>query len=386
LFDRLAEHFGADRVFRDADMIRPGDDFAERIQIALASCSVLLALIGEGWLTAADASGRRRLNLPGDYVRLEIETALARGILIIPVLVDGARMPRAADLPSAISALAGRQALTLSPGRFTSDVSYLLSALDTALASANSRPRPGPSGPGRGRSIGALVAAGVACCAILGTGGYWLTRDPSGSRPTPPPAAGRTPTPTPTPTPTRTATPTPTRTATGVPRKLVKATSGAHPSQSAGATSPPASPAGERLDINAAPSPIMNSGQDVRVVVTVNGAPPDGVITWEQSVINIRGPASIPPCYYHPTSEYQCGVDLKHGTATANGDGVATFYVTFVPGQVYDAANVQNASDFDAVVLWNIDVWDDSSETPAVVSPTLETTAGAPPPSDWSRS
>src|SRR5271154_760704 len=113
LFGQLADHFGADRVFRDIDVIKPGDDFAERIQIALASCSVLLALIGEGWLTATDSSGRRRLDLPDDYVRLEIETALARGIVVIPVLVDGARMPRAADLPPGIRGLSGREALTL---------------------------------------------------------------------------------------------------------------------------------------------------------------------------------------------------------------------------------------------------------------------------------
>jgi TIR domain len=160
LFDRLAVHFGADRVFRDIDVIKPGDNFAERIEIALASCSVLLALIGEGWLAAADESGRHRLDLPGDYVRLEIETALAVGTLVIPVLLDRARMPRAAELPPAISALAGRQALTLSPGRFTSDISYLLSALDNALASTPRVPQPGPS-PRPGRRFRALVAAGV---------------------------------------------------------------------------------------------------------------------------------------------------------------------------------------------------------------------------------
>lgn len=371
LFDRLAKHFGADRVFRDTDMIRPGDDFAERIKSALASCSVLLALIGEGWLTATDASGRRRLDLPDDYVRLEIETALARGVLVIPVLVDGARMPRAQDLPQAISALAGRQALTLSPGRFNSDVSYLLSALDTALASAHGVPRPGPSGPGRRRPVRALVVAGVACCAVLGTGGYLLARDPSGSRSTPPSAAGRSPAPT----------------ATGAPRKPVRATSNAHPSQSAGATTnPPANPAGQALSVNPAPTVIMNSGHDVRVVVTVEDAPPGGAITWEESVISTSGPAAFLPCYYKPTPEYYCGVDLKHGTATANGAGVATFYVTFIPGQVYDAAKVPNASDFYDVVHWYIDVWDDSGQTPALADPPLESTAGAPPPADWSRS
>jgi hypothetical protein len=130
----------------------------------------------------------------------------------------------------------------------------------------------------------------------------------------------------------------------------------------------------------------MNSGHDIRVVVTVEDAPPGGAITWEESVISTSGPAAFLPCYYKPTPEYYCGVDLKHGTATANGAGVATFYVTFIPGQVYDAAKVPNASDFYDVVHWYIDVWDDSGQTPALADPPLESTAGAPPPADWSRS
>jgi TIR domain len=75
LFDRLAEHFGRDRVFKDVDSLQPGDDFAEVITAAVSSCAALVAVIGERWLTITDEHGRRRLDNPEDFVRLEIEAA-----------------------------------------------------------------------------------------------------------------------------------------------------------------------------------------------------------------------------------------------------------------------------------------------------------------------
>jgi hypothetical protein len=130
----------------------------------------------------------------------------------------------------------------------------------------------------------------------------------------------------------------------------------------------------------------MNSGRDVRVAVTVKYAPPGSVIIWEQSVISPLGSVGSVPCYYRPTPVLFCGVDLKHGTATANGAGVATFSVTFIPGQVYDAAEAQSAGEVDGLVIWDINVWDNSSQTPAVAAVPLEAAASAPPPADWSRS
>ena len=132
LVDRLAGRFGASRVFKDVDSIQLGDDFVEDIMAAVGSCAVLLAVIGVWWLTATGEDGRRRLDDPGDFVRLEIEAALTRDVLVIPVLVDGARMPRAADLPASLEGLARRQALELNPGSF--DTSRLLRMLDSALA------------------------------------------------------------------------------------------------------------------------------------------------------------------------------------------------------------------------------------------------------------
>ena len=68
--NRDAAHFGADRVFMDVQGIEPGVDFVEAIERALVSCEILIVLIGKDWL-ATDAAGRRRLDDPADFVRLE---------------------------------------------------------------------------------------------------------------------------------------------------------------------------------------------------------------------------------------------------------------------------------------------------------------------------
>jgi hypothetical protein len=82
-----------EQVFKDIDNIEPGEDFVKRITAAVASCDVLLALIGEQWVTVKDESGQRRLDNPGNYVPLEIETALRGKIRVIAILVDDVRMP-----------------------------------------------------------------------------------------------------------------------------------------------------------------------------------------------------------------------------------------------------------------------------------------------------
>jgi TIR domain len=134
LFDRLVDRYGRGQIFKDVDSIELGDDFVEVISTAVGSCDVLLALIGDQWLTIADELGRARLDDPDDFVRLEIEAALTRNVLVIPVLVEGARMPRADELPASLSKLIRRQALELSPSRFEFDTNRLLNVLDRALA------------------------------------------------------------------------------------------------------------------------------------------------------------------------------------------------------------------------------------------------------------
>jgi hypothetical protein len=139
LYDRLVEHLGQGQVFKDVDSIELGDDFVEVITAAVAGCDVLLALIGDRWLTITGEDGQRRLDDPGDFVRLEIEAALTRNVRVIPVLVDGARMPRVAEVPASLAKLVRRQALELSPSRFDFDTRRLLRVLDSSLADAQAR-------------------------------------------------------------------------------------------------------------------------------------------------------------------------------------------------------------------------------------------------------
>jgi hypothetical protein len=134
LFDRLVEHFGRGQVFKDVDSIQLGDDFVEVITAAVGSCN-------PGHTIPGDA-GRRRLDNPEDFVRLEIQAALTRDIRVIPILVDGARMPRAGELAPSLAKLVRRQALELSPSRFAFDTGRLLEVLDNTLAEGQARPVP----------------------------------------------------------------------------------------------------------------------------------------------------------------------------------------------------------------------------------------------------
>jgi hypothetical protein len=134
LYDRLVTRFGRDQVFKDVDSIELGDDFAAVIADAVGSCDALLAVIGPQWLTIAAEDGRRRLEDPNDFVRLEIEAALDRNVRVIPILIGSARMPRPDQLPASLASLARRQALELSPNRFRSDTGRLLRVLNKMAA------------------------------------------------------------------------------------------------------------------------------------------------------------------------------------------------------------------------------------------------------------
>jgi hypothetical protein len=129
LFQDLTAEFGKDKVFMDVAGIEPGLDFRRVIDQQVASCEVLLAMIGKDWLDAKDESGRRRLDQPADFVRLETASALKRDIPVVPVLVHGAKMPQADDLPDDLKDLAYRNAVELTHARWDSDVRVLMDAL-----------------------------------------------------------------------------------------------------------------------------------------------------------------------------------------------------------------------------------------------------------------
>jgi TIR domain len=158
LYDRLAEHFGDERVFMDVRM-EPGVDFVEQIDEAVTHCDALLSLIGAQWLDMRDDKGQRRLDDPNDFARLEVEAALARDVRVIPVLLQDAKMPEPEDLPESLQPLARRHAIELSDERWDYDVGRLIDVLDRTIG--NGAPAPPPTPPAK--PIGARlrdVAAG----------------------------------------------------------------------------------------------------------------------------------------------------------------------------------------------------------------------------------
>jgi hypothetical protein len=113
----------------DVSAIEPGRDFRKAIDESVASCSVLLAMIGQEWVNTKDARGRRRLDDANDFVRIELASALRRDIPVVPVLVRGAKMPVAEELPDDLKELAFRNAVELTHARWKSDVEVLIRAL-----------------------------------------------------------------------------------------------------------------------------------------------------------------------------------------------------------------------------------------------------------------
>jgi formylglycine-generating enzyme required for sulfatase activity len=139
LHERLNGHFGDGSIFLDIDTIPIGMDFRKCIGDAVNQCDVLLAVIGDHWLDGRFADGpqqgSRRLDDPNDYVRVEIESALARGIPVVPLLVGKATMPSEAHLPDGMRELAFRHAAEVRSGLdFAAHVDRLISGLEKLLA------------------------------------------------------------------------------------------------------------------------------------------------------------------------------------------------------------------------------------------------------------
>jgi TIR domain len=217
LFDSLRARYPGDRLFMDIDTIEPGLDFTEVIDEAIESCEAVIALIGKRWVSVMDASGNRRLDNPADYVRLELEAALRRGVRVIPVLVAGGEVPRSEDLPASLEKLTRLNALEMTDARWQFDLSRLLRVLERleqkelereraaagaeglpgAPAAASAAPAteappaslpsppvaapPGPPyPPSRGTPPGrrrALLLAGGAGLVLAGLVAFFLTRD-----------------------------------------------------------------------------------------------------------------------------------------------------------------------------------------------------------------
>lgn len=137
LYELMGAELGHDRIFKDIEGgLRDGDDYPDELARRVADCDVLLAVIGPGWLTAEDEGGRRRLDNPADWVRIEIASALAQSKRVVPVLVNGARYLHGDDLPEDLKPLARKQTRRLSNARFAPEARVLIAALPEMIAEA----------------------------------------------------------------------------------------------------------------------------------------------------------------------------------------------------------------------------------------------------------
>ena len=136
LYDRLATELGESRLFMDVDSIAPGENFVEVLEAHVANCDVLLVLIGNSWLSAVDDVGTRRLDSPNDFAESKSSPPCRLGKRVIPVLLNGASMPRTVQLPEVLHDLALRNAVVVSHENFGSDVRRLIGILGDALQKA----------------------------------------------------------------------------------------------------------------------------------------------------------------------------------------------------------------------------------------------------------
>ena len=139
----------------------------------MAACDVFLAVIGPNWLDAKDDDGRRRFENPDDFVAIEIAAALARNIRVIPVLVDGARTPKADKLPDSIKPLVRRNAVEVRNANFGRDAEALVNKVRDALKTARPGTRRWPfttSGAAWLMALGQwrMVAGGATALLLVG--------------------------------------------------------------------------------------------------------------------------------------------------------------------------------------------------------------------------
>jgi hypothetical protein len=184
LADALVQRLGPRSVFQDVTAISPGQDYTVAIDRALADSDAALVVIGPGWLTAVTPQGARRLLEADDYVRLELARALGRDIRVIPVLVGGARLPEAAELPDDLQGLAQRQAVELHDETWHHDVDGLVRSL-----------RGEPAVPANRRRRWLVAGTALIALLALGAGAWWLwgpgTGAQTGSTAAAPPSCAR---------------------------------------------------------------------------------------------------------------------------------------------------------------------------------------------------
>jgi hypothetical protein len=127
--DRLVAEFGKEHVFFDVDDIRPGANFVQAITERVGKVAVVLIVIGRVWRVDPKASTTMQKANPTDIVRLEAATALASHATVLPIVVDGGKVPSAEELPPKLKQLAYINAVEITHHRFDEDIERLFEYL-----------------------------------------------------------------------------------------------------------------------------------------------------------------------------------------------------------------------------------------------------------------
>ncbi|HLJ95870.1 MAG TPA: TIR domain-containing protein [Gemmataceae bacterium] len=164
IYDKLVVAYGKENIFKDVDSIPLGTDFRQSIEASVARCDVMLVVVGKTWLNTTDPNNRRRLDDPADFVRIEVESALKRGIRIIPLLLDDATMPSPDELPPSLKEFAYRNGTKIRPDPdFHPDMDRVLQAIVQCLPVAGedmTRPTNTGHAPAR-KTLGPAPDSGV---------------------------------------------------------------------------------------------------------------------------------------------------------------------------------------------------------------------------------
>lgn len=174
LYDWLTRRFGEHGVFIDVVAIEPGKRWRYEIQRALEACWAVLVVIGPQWLTPRNGTGRPRIRDPDDVLRYEVGTALHRDdVEVIPVLVEGARMPKREDLPEELSELRERNAAELSDVRWRYDVGLLGDTLEKRRLPSGERSE-------RFKTLVRFLRDGLVPAVLVGMAARWIVGEPKG--------------------------------------------------------------------------------------------------------------------------------------------------------------------------------------------------------------
>jgi hypothetical protein len=175
IFNKLVATFSRQSVFMDVDSIAPGADFTEVIDQRLMTCSAVVAIIGRNWEHSEGHAKTSKLGDPNDFVRIEIESALKQNVSVIPVLVDGAQMPRPEGLPESLKPFCRRNAIEVGHVHFDASSAVLVEALSEILhrnvAASDEEQKAKLEKSSRFVALPLKGVTIATCLAILGIGG-----------------------------------------------------------------------------------------------------------------------------------------------------------------------------------------------------------------------